>query len=291
LTDLAPALRGGLYMIGAAASFTIMTALIRVIAQEIHPFEIGFFRTITNLILMVPFVLRTGPTVFQTENHKVYALRGLIGVAFVMSYFSGAAMIPVSDSQALIFTSPLFAAALVVVFLGEKIRGRRMFALGIGFVGAMIILRPGFDAINLGAVLVLIGAMTNGASNALVKYTTRKDHPDTAVLFLMLYVTPLIALPTVFVWVTPSWEQLGFLLAIGFFATLNQRFLSRAFAAADATAVLPYDFSRLPFAALIGWFVFSELPDFWVWVGGAIIFAASIYIAHRESLASRREID
>ena len=278
-------------MIGAAASFTIMTALIRVIAQEIHPFEIGFFRTITNLILMVPFVLRTGPTVFQTENHKVYALRGLIGVAFVMSYFSGAAMIPVSDSQALIFTSPLFAAALVVVFLGEKIRGRRMVALGIGFLGAMIILRPGFDAINLGAVLVLIGAMTNGASNALVKYTTRKDHPDTAVLFLMLYVTPLIALPTVFVWVTPSWEQLGFLLAIGFFATLNQRFLSRAFAAADATAVLPYDFSRLPFAALIGWFVFSELPDFWVWVGGAIIFAASIYIAHRESLASRREID
>ena len=291
MTDLAPALRGGLYMIGAAASFTIMTALIRVIAQEIHPFEIGFFRTITNLILMVPFVLRTGPTVFQTENHKVYALRGLIGVAFVMSYFSGAAMIPVSDSQALIFTSPLFAAALVVVFLGEKIRGRRMVALGIGFLGAMIILRPGFDAINLGAVLVLIGAMTNGASNALVKYTTRKDHPDTAVLFLMLYVTPLIALPTVFVWVTPSWEQLGFLLAIGFFATLNQRFLSRAFAAADATAVLPYDFSRLPFAALIGWFVFSELPDFWVWVGGAIIFAASIYIAHRESLASRREID
>ena len=278
-------------MMGAAASFTIMTALIRVIAQEIHPFEIGFFRTITNLILMVPFVLRTGPTVFQTENHKVYALRGLIGVAFVMSYFSGAAMIPVSDSQALIFTSPLFAAALVVVFLGEKIRGRRMVALGIGFVGAMIILRPGFDAINFGAVLVLIGAMTNGASNALVKYTTRKDHPDTAVLFLMLYVTPLIALPTVFVWVTPSWEQLGFLLAIGFFATLNQRFLSRAFAAADATAVLPYDFSRLPFAALVGWFVFSELPDFWVWVGGAIIFAASIYIAHRESLASRREID
>ena len=288
---MAPALRGGLYMMGAAASFTIMTSLIRVIAQEIHPFEIGFFRTITNLILMVPFVLRTGPTVFQTENHKVYALRGLIGVAFVMSYFSGAAMIPVSDSQALIFTSPLFAAALVVVFLGETIRGRRMVALGIGFVGAMIILRPGFDAINLGAVLVLIGAMTNGASNALVKYTTRKDHPDTAVLFLMLYVTPLIALPTVFVWVTPSWEQLGFLLAIGFFATLNQRFLSRAFAAADATAVLPYDFSRLPFAALIGWFVFSELPDFWVWVGGAIIFAASIYIAHRESLASRKEID
>jgi len=155
----------------------------------------------------------------------------------------------------------------------------------------MIILRPGFDAVNIGAGLVLIGAMTNGASNALVKYTTRKDHPDTAVLFLMLYVTPLIAIPTIFVWVTPSWEQLGLMVAIGFFATLNQRFLSRAFAAADATAVLPYDFARLPFAALIGWLVFVDLPDIWVWIGGAIIFGASVYIAHRESVAARRGLD
>ena len=275
----------------AAASFTLMTTLIRIVAQDIHPFEIGFFRTVTNLLLMIPFVIRTGPSVFRSDNHKIYALRGLVGFTFVMSYFPGAAMIPVSESQALIFTSPLFAVLLVVVFLGEKIRARRMVALAIGFVGAMIILRPGFDAVNIGAGLVLIGAMTNGASNALVKYTTRKDHPDTAVLFLMLYVTPLIAIPTIFVWVTPSWEQLGLMVAIGFFATLNQRFLSRAFAAADATAVLPYDFARLPFAALIGWLVFVDLPDIWVWIGGAIIFGASVYIAHRESVAARRGLD
>ena len=275
----------------AAASFTLMTTLIRIVAQDIHPFEIGFFRTVTNLLLMIPFVIRTGPSVFKSDNHKIYALRGLVGFTFVMSYFPGAAMIPVSESQALIFTSPLFVVLLVVVFLGEKIRARRMVALAIGSVGAMIILRPGFDAVNIGAGLVLIGAMTNGASNALVKYTTRKDHPDTAVLFLMLYVTPLIAIPTIFVWVTPSWEQLGLMVAIGFFATLNQRFLSRAFAAADATAVLPYDFARLPFAALIGWLVFVELPDVWVWIGGAIIFGASVYIAHRESVAARRGLD
>lgn len=291
MAGMAPALRGGIYMMAAAASLTLMTTLIRIVAQDIHPFEIGFFRTVTNLLLMIPFVIRTGPSVFKSDNHKIYALRGLVGFTFVMSYFPGAAMIPVSESQALIFTSPLFVVLLVVVFLGEKIRARRMVALAIGFVGAMIILRPGFDAVNIGAGLVLIGAMTNGASNALVKYTTRKDHPDTAVLFLMLYVTPLIAIPTIFVWVTPSWEQLGLMVAIGFFATLNQRFLSRAFAAADATAVLPYDFARLPFAALIGWLVFVDLPDIWVWIGGAIIFGASVYIAHRESVAARRGLD
>ena len=76
-------------------------------------------------------------------------------------------------------------------------------------------------------------------------------------------------------------------MLVGFFATLNQRFLSRAFAAAEATAILPFDFARLPFAALIGWIVFAEIPDFWVWVGGGIIFMASVYIAHREATASR----
>ncbi len=278
-------------MMSAAASFTIMTTLIRVVGQDIHPFEIGFFRTVTNLLLMIPFVCRVGPSVFKTDNHKAYALRGLIGFVFVTSYFSGAAMIPVSDSQALIFTSPLFATLFVVLFLGEKIRARRMVALGVGFVGAMIILRPGFDAISIGAALVLVGAMTNGASNAVVKYTTRNDHPDKVVLFLMLYVTPLIAIPTIFVWKTPTWEQLGLMIGVGFFATLNQRFLSRAFAGADATAVLPYDFIRLPFAALIGWLVFLEFPDIWVWLGGAVIFGASIYIAHRESMASRKKFE
>ena len=267
----------------SALSFTLMTVLIREVAVEIHPFEIAFFRAVTNLLLMVPFVIRNGIEVFQSENHKAYAGRGVMGLIFLMTYFSGAALIPVSDSQALIFSSPLWASLLAVYFLSEKLKLSRVTALTIGFCGALIILRPGFDMVDFGAGLVLIASIANAASNVLVKFTTRTDHPDKAVLFLMIYVTPLILIPALFVWVIPTWSQLGLMIAIGFFATLNQRFLSRAFASADATAILPFDFVRLPFAALMGWLVFAETPDMWVWFGGALIFGASIYIARKEA--------
>lgn len=287
-SSLPAPLRGGLWMMAAALSFTIMTTLIREVAHEVHPFEIGFFRVLTNLILMLPFAWRTGRAILVSANHKAYVLRGLFGILFLTTYFPGAALVPVSDSQALIFTSPLFATAMAVVFLGERLRARRITALIIGFCGAVIILRPGFHAANMGAVLVIVGAFANAASNVVVRHTTRTDPPDTAVFYLMVYTLPLISVPALFVWTAPTAGQLATMVGVGVFATLNQRFLSRAFAAAEATAVLPFDFARLPFGALVGWIVFAELPDIWVWIGGAIIFLASVYIAHREARAHRR---
>lgn len=280
--------RGGLWMLAGALSFTLMTALIREVGQEIHPFQVAFVRAVTNLLLILPFAIRTGRTVFVSDNQRAYALRGFVGVVFLMSYFPGASMIQVSDSQALIFTSPLFTTMLALVFLGERLRVHRISALIVGFAGALIILRPGFTALNVGALLVLLGALANATSNVIVRHSTRTDHPDKVVFFLMIYVTPLIAIPAAFVWTTPDLRQLALMVGVGVFATLNQRFLSRAFANAEATAVLTFDFARLPFAALVGWFVFAELPDIWTWAGGAVIFGASVYIAHRESRLRRQ---
>ena len=101
-------------------------------------------------------------------------------------------------------------------------------------------------------------------------------------------VTPVMFVPALFVWTWPTLDQLLLLFGVGVFATLNQRFLSRAFAATDATAVLPFDFARLPFAAIIGFLVFAELPEIWVWLGGAVIFGSSVYIAHSEARTVRQ---
>ena len=275
-------------MAAAALSFTLMTALIREVAKDVHPFEIAFFRVVTNLLLMLPFAIRTGRAILRSPNHKAYAFRGLLGFLFLMTYFPGAALVPVSDSQALIFSSPLFAALLAVIFLGERVRGPRITALIVGFCGALIILRPGFDSVSFGSLLVLIGALANAGSNVVVRHTTRTDHPDTAVFYLMVYVLPLITAPALFVWTTPTPYELLLMVGVGTFATLNQRFLSRAFAIAEATAVLPFDFVRLPFAALVGWIAFAEFPDIWVWAGGAVIFCSSLYVAHREARAGKR---
>jgi drug/metabolite transporter (DMT)-like permease len=281
-------IRGGLWMASAAGTFTIMTALIRAVAAHVHPIEIAFFRALTNLLLMIPFVIRTRGAGLKTKNHKVFAFRGLCGFAFLMTYFPGAALIPVDQSQALIFTAPLWVALLAVLFLGEGVRAQRLLALIAGFAGALIILRPGVTEVSPGTLLVVAAALANATSNTIVKFATRTDHPDTVVFYLMVYVTPMIFVPALFVWTWPTPEQLLLLFSVGLFATLNQRFLSRAFAAADATAVLPFYFVRLPFAAIIGFLAFGELPEIWVWVGGAVIFAASFYIAHREVRAGRQ---
>lgn len=285
---LPAAVRGGLWMMAAALAFTIMTTMIRRVAVDIHPFEIAFVRAAVNLLLMLPYAMRVRRTLFRAQGQGIYALRGAIGLVFLMSYFSGAAMIPLANSQSLIFTSPLFASVLAVLLLGEVVHIRRIAALLTGFAGALIILRPGLMEFGIGAALVLIGAMANAASNVIVKHKTRTDAPDTVVFYLALYVTPLILVPALFVWTWPNLEQLLWMVAIGVSATLNQMFLSRAFAAADVTVVLPFDFSRLLFAIVIGYLVFAELPDMWVWVGAVVIFGASVYLAHREALAARR---
>jgi drug/metabolite transporter (DMT)-like permease len=138
---------------------------------------------------------------------------------------------------------------------------------------------------------VLAAALANATSNTIVKFTTRSDHPDTVVFYLTVYVTPMIFVPALFVWTWPNLGQLLLLIGVGVFATLHQRFLSRAFATTDATAILPFNFARLPFAAIIGFLVFDELPDIWVWVGGAVIFASSVYMAHLETREARRGLD
>jgi drug/metabolite transporter (DMT)-like permease len=280
--------RGGIWMMSAALCFTVMTALIRETAAQIHPVEIAFFRAATNLVLMLPFAFRMGRGLFRSANHRAYGFRGLVGFTFQMSYFPGAAMIAVAESQALIFTAPLWATMMAVTFLGERLYRHRAVALIVGFAGALIILRPGFETVSIGSLLVLIAALANATSHVIVTYTTRSDHPDQAVFYLALYSTPLAAIAAAFVWRTPNLEQLGLLVAIGALATLNQRFQSRAFASADATAVLPFDFVRLPFAGIIGIVALAELPDPWVWAGGVVIFAASVYLARCEARASRR---
>ena len=277
-------------MLAAGASFVVMSSVVRSLSADVHPIEIAFFRALVGLLLMLPYLIRTRGRGLRTDSQKFYIARGLIGTIFITTYFPGLALIAVADAQALVFTAPLFVAVFAILILGETPHLRRIAALVTGFAGILLILRPGFEEIGLGAILVLISALANAASNLIAKFKTRSDHPDTVVLYLGIYVTPVVLVPALFVWTWPGWIDLGWLFAVGALATMNQRFLSRAFAVADATAVLPYDFVRLPFAALVGFMAFGEMPDAYVWIGGAVIFVASVVIAHREAQADRRKI-
>ncbi|MDA1324966.1 MAG: DMT family transporter [Proteobacteria bacterium] len=275
--------RAGVWMSLAGLSFAAMAVMIRVLAKEIPPLEIGFFRAFIAFLMMVPYAIRSGPGIWHSSNHKVFASRGVTGAIFIMCFFPGVALMEIADAQALTFTTPLYGMMLAMLFLGERLRVNRIIALAIGFAGALIIIRPGFQSVNIGAVLVLISALSGSGSGTLLKFATRSDPPDKTVFFHGLYMTPLTLVGALFDWQWPSLWQLVLLAVMAGLATLNQRFLSRAFAAADATAVFPFVFMRLPFGALLGFLVFQELPGIWVWLGGAVIFGAAFYLARQES--------
>lgn len=266
-----------------------MALTVRLLATDIPPLEIGFFRAFLAFILMVPYAVRTGPGIWQSKNHKAFLARGITGAGFVMFFFPGVALMEVADAQALTFTAPLFGMVLAMLFLGETFRINRVFALVGGFVGALIVIRPGFQDISIGAVLVLCSSLSAAGSGVLTKFATRTDPPDKVVFYHAMYMTPLILIGALFDWQWPNLYELGMLLIVAALATLNQRCLGRAFASTDATAVFPFLFMRLPFGAGLGFAVFQEVPNLWVWLGGVVIFFAALYLAKSDT-GSRKPV-
>lgn len=279
-------IRGAVWMGLACLCFAGMAVMIRILAVDIPPLEIGFFRAFIAFLLMVPYAVRTGPGIWHSSNHKVFVSRGVTGAIFIMCFFPGVALMEIADAQALSFTTPLFGMMLAMLFLGETFRVNRAVALAIGFAGALIIIRPGLQSVNIGALLVLVSALSASGSGTLLKFATRSDPPDKIVFFHALYMTPITFVGALFDWYWPTLWQLVLLVFMAALATLNQRFLSRAFASADATAIFPFVFMRLPFGAALGFLVFQELPGIWVWIGGAVIFGAAFYLAREGGKAS-----
>lgn len=280
--------RGAIHMIGAAAAFAVMMTIVRYASRDMHPFEVAFFRNLFGLGFMLPWIVRVGRESMTTRRLGMHLLRSLLGLAAMLTFFTALSLLPLAEVTALTFTTPLFTTIGAALILRETVRARRWTATAIGLVGALIILRPGVDALRLEALIALAAAALMAGAFLSVKSLSRTEHPNTIVLLMGLLMTPMSLVPALFVWTMPDPGIWVWLVALGLSATVGQVFLTRAFAAADASAVLPFDFSRLVFVAILGYLVFGERPDIWTWVGAGVIVAASAYIAHREAALGRR---
>jgi len=280
-------MRGGLLALASAAGFATMSILIRHVSHSLHAFEIVFLRSLLGLLFMMPWLMRVGTHVLATERLGLYLWRGVIGVGGMLTSFTAFTLIPITQATALGFTAPIFATLGAALILRETVRLRRWTAIIIGFLGAMIILQPGAEAVTLGAVLALAGALFQATSNLMVKSLSRTERPETIVVYMSLFITPLALVPAVFVWEWPDATTMLWMVALAACGTFAHICLTRAFAAADLTVVLPFDFGRLPIAAAIAFLIFAEVPTVWTWVGGAVIFASSFYIARREAQLAR----
>ena len=278
--------QGAFYMIVACLGFSIMNIFVRLGAAELHPIQVAFFRNLFALIFMLPWLASHWSTALKTRRFGLHATRAGFGLCAMLFWFTSVAMLPLAEAVALNFTVPLFATIGAALILRERVRLRRWSATLVGFIGVLIILRPGFMELTPLMSLPVIAAAFMAISVICVKRLSDTETPAAVVLYMNLLLTPLSLLPALFVWRWPSFEVWMLMVALGFFAVVAHIFITRAYASADASAILPFDYSRLPFIAVLAYFFFGQTSDVWTWVGAAVIAASSLYIARREARAS-----
>jgi drug/metabolite transporter (DMT)-like permease len=267
--------------------FAMMSVLIRQATLELHTFEVVFFRNSFALLIMLPWLTRHGIGALRTERLGLYLLRAGIGIVGMTASFWALTLIPLAQATALSFTAPLFATAGAALVLGELVRIRRWSAVIVGFVGTLVVIRPGLESLSPGALLSLAGALHIAVSTLIVKSLTRTERAETVVVYMVLLQSPLALLPALFVWQMPSAAGFLWLFLLAATGTLGHICFTRAYALAEVTQLQPLEFIRLPLVALFGFLFFAQVPTLWTWVGGAIIFAATAYITHREARLAR----
>lgn len=275
--------RGMALMFVATICFSSMHAMIRHLSGELHPFELAFFRNLFGLFVVAPWFIRYGWAPLRTQRLPLHMFRAALNVVAMLSFFYALSLVPLSEAAALSFAAPVFATVLAIFILGERIGIRRWAAIIFGFGGTFVIIRPGFETVNFGSLLMLLSAAVWSCTLMVIKILGRTESSVTIATYTLIQMVPLSLIPAWFVWQWPSWEMLGYMLIMGLVGTIGQLLMTQALKEGETNAVLPLDFFKLIWAMLIGYFLFAEIPDAFTWIGGIMIFASATYIAYREN--------
>lgn len=276
--------RSAVWAILAAVSFAFMMTSVRYMDGKFDAFQIVLVRALVGILLVIPLVSRFGIGALKTGRMPMHVVRTLFALFAMATLYYALADIAVAQAIALTFLIPLFTTIAAGLVLRESVGVHRWAATLVGFVGAMVIIRPGVIEINLPVLLVVLSSALYAGAWSSVKILTRTDSPAVTVFWLNVLMVPLTAIPVAFLWVTPDWSDalpLTVMALSGWSAHFCQ---ARAFEHSDASAVMPFDFLRLPLGAAFGYVLFAEFIDIWTWTGAVIIFAAGYYITRREAL-------
>ena len=280
---LAPNVRGAIWILIHVAVITVMVVFVKLLGRDVPTVELVFFRAAIGLLVILPFVIRAGRVAVATEHMGMHLLRALLTFASMMAFYFTFARLPLADATAMVFTMPLFLIVLAVLFLGERVRLRRTAATATGFLGVLIVLRPGGAALDPVMIVALTIGLTDAAVAVVVKKLAGTERPVTIIFYLSLFVLAFAAVPAFFYWRDPTWLELGLLASIGALTTFAQVFSIFAWRIGETTAVAPFIYAQLLLAALVGYLLFAEVPDVWTGVGAAVIAASTFYIMRREA--------
>jgi drug/metabolite transporter (DMT)-like permease len=249
----------------------------------VPPFEVVFLRNFFCMLFLLPLLFWRGRALLRSEQLPLYGFRTFMSFVSMTAWFSALAMVPLAQLQAIGFLAPIFATVGAIFLLNERVTVPRWIAIAMGLFGAFIILRPLGGGFGYGQILALVAAFLSGLINPLIKQLTGNDDPDKIVFLTHLYLTPLSLIPALFVWEWPRWELWPYAVGLGISAFLGHLAMVRGIAAAAASLASCFEFSRLPFAVIIGSYVFGEVTDLWTWLGAAVIFSAALYVTRTET--------
>jgi drug/metabolite transporter (DMT)-like permease len=283
-----PHLRAALLMFCSTMFFGLMVIAIRLASETLHTFEIAFFRNFFGLVAALPLLLRHGPDLLKTTQLPRYGVRCLIGVVSMMAGFWAIGHLPLAQAVALSYSTPIFVTIAAVVFLHEQVRARRWIAVGLGFVGVLIIVRPGSANFSAGTLVALVAAVLSGIVSIQIKQLSQVDPADRIVFLTTLIWVPMSLLPALTVWEWPQGITWLWVVSAGAMGTAGHMLWTRALKLGDVSALTPISFTQLPIVALAGWLLFQEPVDRWTAIGATVIFVANAYIAHREAQLARR---
>ena len=278
-------------MVLAGVSFTAMLVCVRYLDGRYPSVEVVFFRALAGLVFVVPPLVKNGIGGLHTRHFPMHVSRASFSLCAMIAYYYGVAYVPLADATTYSFIIPLFVTLGAVIFLREKVDGPRWAATLIGFAGVMVVLRPGYAAITTPVLVMLLSVLFYAGAWISMKFLTRTETASVIVFYQNVMIVPLALIPTLFLGTIPTPGDFVILITVGLTGSYAHYCQARSFGEADASAVMPFDFLRLPFSVTCAWFLFSEQTDLWSWIGAIIIFGATYYSTWHESRLARARKD
>ena len=268
-------------MIISGFSFVVMHSAAKFLSDQIHIFEITFLRCALVAIVLAPMIFKEGKSSLITKQPKFQIYRIITNSIAMLCFFYGLTLTTLAEVTALNLTVPIFTTLLAFLFLNEKLKKHRLSALFIGFLGAIIVLRPDIS-FNIGGVLILISALIWSVSLIFIKKLTETDSPVTISLYAGVGMIPATFVAAYPYLIMPNLFQFLIILFIAVTGTIAQTLLNSAFKIGQLAILLPFDYLKLIWSVLIGYTIFVESTTISLWIGGTLIVGASSYIAWRE---------
>jgi len=280
--------RGFFLAVVSGLFFTLLNVSVKELASEMPPLFVSWGRWVGGIVLIAPFMLwHRGLAGMRTQDLKLHCIRGLFHTPGYALWYEAVVWLPLATMAALGFTGPIFVTIGAVLFLRETVHWRRWLGVGVGFLGMLVIVRPGLVEMNPGILMMMLAVPLIAGSNLVAKVVAGRDRPEVVVLWQSIVGAICFTPLGLWFWQTPTLLQLGLFLCAGFFGTMGYFFITWAYRLIDISALQSITFLGIVWAALMDVAVWGKTADVWTFVGAAIIVAATTYIAHREALAPR----